>query len=204
MNINKTLVKPHLTLFILKNSCTLFLLSLFVCACVPTSDSSKVDKKYFDLTQFVQQQVNRLNAQKPNVKKQINLDGQTDEIQTDTLDWAKELALFSEADLNLPSLRDSYEIKEDKAKHTITYIAKEEKQKVREINIVFGENSEIEKVNIKEIKIVFSEDNQLYEIQRVMEMKLENNLLSAYSIKGFQKVILKDSLVYDIKATLVN
>ncbi len=188
----------------MKKITTLFFLSFLCIACVPTTDISNAEKKYFDLTKFVQQQTEMLNAQKRKVKKQVNLSGQADEIQTDTLDWEKELALFREADINSPSLRDSYEISEDKVNGIVIYTAKEEKQKVREISIIFGENNTVEKVNIKEIKIVFSEDNQLYEIQRTMEMQLKNNLLSAYSIKGFQKVILKDSLVYDISATLVN
>jgi hypothetical protein len=169
---------------------------------VPTSATKDADKKYFDLIQFTDNQVHELYMQKLQVKKKIFLDGETDQITLDTLNWEKELALFKEADINSPSLRDSYEIDEDKSRHTLTYTAKESKLKVKEIKLVFDEQSQMNKVSIKQVKIFFSEDNQLYEIQRDLSMELKNNLLSAYSIKGFQKVILKDSLIYDINATI--
>jgi hypothetical protein len=169
---------------------------------VPTSATKQADKKYFDLIQFTDNQVHELYRQKLQVKKKIFLDGQTDQITSDTLNWEKELALFREADINSPSLRDSYDILEDKIRHTITYTAKESKLKVKEIKLVFDEQNQVDVVNVKQVKIFFSEDNQLYEVQRDLSMELKNNLLAAYSIKGFQKVILKDSLVYEISATV--
>lgn len=186
----------------MKNYFLLLLLLTCAVACVPTSATTDADKKYFDLIQFTDNQVHELYMQKLQVKKKIFLDGETDQITSDTLNWEKELALFREADINSPSLRDSYEIDEDKLNHTITYTAKESKLKVKEIKLVFDEQSQMNKVSIKQVKIFFSEDNQLYEIQRDLSMELKNNLLSAYSIKGFQKVILKDSLIYEITATL--
>jgi len=186
----------------LKNYFLLLLLLAFFAACVPTSPANEVDKKYFDLVQFTNNQVIELVKQKPQVKKKIFLEGETDEIVSDTLNWEKELALFKEADINSPSLRDSYDISEDKSNRTITYTAKESKLKIREIKLVFDEGSQVDKIKVKQVKIFFSEDNQLYEIERDLVMELKNNLLSAYSIKGFQKVILKDSLIYEINAKI--
>ncbi len=195
-------IQDFLTSSILKNYFLLLLLLSCAVACVPTSATTDADKKYFDLVQFTDNQVHELYMQKPQVKKKIFLDGQTDQITSDTLNWEKELALFREADINSPSLRDSYEISEDKIRHTLTYTAKESKLKVKEIKLVFDEQSHTNSVSVRQVKIFFSEDNQLYEIQRDLSMELKNNLLSAYSIKGFQKVILKDSLIYEISATL--
>jgi len=186
----------------MKNYFLLLLLIVCFAACVPMSATNEADKKYFDLVQFVNTQINELNAQKPQIRKKVLLGGEIDEIVSDTLNWEKELALFKEADINSPSLRDSYDIEEDKARHSITYIAKESKLKVKEIKITFDKQSQVGSVSIKQIKIFFSEDNRLYELQRDLVMELKNNLLSAYSIKGFQKVILKDSLIYEINATL--
>lgn len=186
----------------LKNYFLLLFLLICFAACVPTSATIETDKKYFDLIQFVNAQVNELNARKPQVKKKIFLGSETDEILSDTLNWEKELALFREADINSPSFRDSYEIDEDKLSHSITYTAKESRLKVKEITIIFDENSQIDKISVKQIKIFFLEDNQLYELQRDLVMELKNNLLSAYTIKGFQKVILKDSLIYQIEAVI--
>lgn len=180
-----------------------FLFFLVSCsACVPTSATKETDKKYFDLIAFVDKQISELNTQKMQVRKKILLNNETDEIQTDTLNWEKELALFRESDINSPSFRDSYQIEEDKANRSVTYTAKESKLKVKEIKLIFDEHSQIDKVSVKQIKIFFSEDNQLYELQRDLVMELKNNLLSAYAIKGFQKVILKDSLIYQIEAVV--
>lgn len=185
----------------MKNYFLLLLLFIFY-GCVPTSATKEVDKKYFDLIQFTDNLVKELAMQKPQVQKKIFLDGETDNVTSDTLNWEKELALFKEADINSPSLRDSYEIDEDKLRNTLTYTAKESKLKVKEIKLIFDEQSQANKVSIKQVKIFFSEDNQLYEVQRDLAMELKNSQLLAYSIKGFQKVILKDSLIYEINATI--
>ena len=177
----------------------LLLLSQVFTACVPTSANKDADKKYFDVAGLIHQQISELSKGKPKIEKKTSLSGKQDQIKTDTLDWNKELALFKEADINSPALRDSYEISEDKANKTITYAAKEEKLKVKEIKLQYNENSQITNLNISQLKIIFSEDNHLYEIQRVMEISLKDNLLNTYSIKGFQKVALKDSLVYQIE-----
>lgn len=185
----------------MKNYFLLFLIFISY-ACVPTSATNDADKKYFDLVQFTDNLVKELTIKKPKVDKKIFLGGEADNITSDTLNWEKELALFKEADINSPSLRDSYEIEEDKLKHTLTYTAKESKLKVKEIRLAFDEQSQANKVSIKQVKIFFSEDNQLYEIQRDLAMELKNNELFTYSIKGFQKVILKDSLIYEINAMI--
>jgi hypothetical protein len=187
----------------LKSFWCLLLLVLIVTACVPTSANKDADKKYFDIAALIHQQIGELSKRKPKVEKNILLGGTKDQISTDTLDWGKELALFKEADINSPSLRDSYEIDDDKPNQTITYTAKEDKLKVREIKLQYNENSQIADLKINQVKIVFTDDNQLYEIQRVMEMSLKDNLLSNYAIKGFQKVAMKDSLVYRIEGKIV-
>lgn len=170
---------------------------------MPTSANQDADKKYFDLAALIHSQISTLSKQKPQIAKTVNLSGQNDQILTDTLDWEKELALFKEADINSPSLRESYEINDDKASKTLTYTAKEEKLKVREIKLSYDEHSQMTALKVKQVKIVFSDDNQLYEIQRVMEMTLKDNLLTSYSIQGFQKVAMKDSLVYQIQGKVV-
>jgi len=179
-----------------------FLFSLVIEACNPIPTSKERGKKYFDLALFVQKQIDKLSNQSLLVEKQIYLGGKKQEILTDSINWAKELALFREADINSPALANSYEIKEDKQAHTLSYVAKEDKQKVREIQLVLGNNGHLESINIKEVKIVYAENNQLYEIYRKMSMKVKDEQLYAYSIQGFQKVVLKDSMVYEIRGLI--
>jgi hypothetical protein len=193
-------VKIHLFafLYILLLSCVLGL-----GACNPlNSNQNQEEKKYFQLAQFVKNQSNLLEKQKPKVSKKVLLDGNTQTLFTDSIDWTKELALFTESDINSPSLVNSYDIKQEN--NTLIYTAKESKLKIREIQLLFGGNGAIEDVNVEQVNIVYAEDNQLYEIKRVIKMQLKDGLLSFYSIKGFQKVAFKDSLVYGIEAIVNN
>jgi maltodextrin utilization protein YvdJ len=171
-------------------------------ACSPTSASKENEKRYFDLASFVQKQIDLLSHQSLWVEKKIYLDGRRQEISTDSINWTKELALFREADLNSPSLVSSYDIKEDKQARTLSYLAKEDRLKVREIQLVLGGDGSIENINIEEVKIVYAENNPLYEISRKMSMKIKNGQLYAYTIQGFQKVVLKDSMVYEINGVI--
>ncbi|GAB4187597.1 MAG: hypothetical protein OHK0057_24050 [Thermoflexibacter sp.] len=175
---------------------------LVIEACSPTSSSKENEKRYFDLASFVQEQVDKLSNQSLLVEKKIYLDGKQQEIFSDSINWAKELALFREADLNSPSLVGSYDIKEDKQARTLSYLAKEDRLRVREIQLVLGGDGSIENINIEEVKIVYAENNQLYEISRKMSMKVKNEQLHAYTIQGFQKVIFKDSMVYEINGII--
>lgn len=175
----------------------LFLFLFVIEACSPISTSKANEKRYFDLASFVQKQIDLLSNQPLLIEKKIYLDGKQQEISIDSINWTKELALFKEADINLPSLSGSYAIKEDKQEHIVSYLAKEDKLRVREMQIVFGEGS-IENINVKEVKIVYAENNQLYEISRKMNMKIKDGKLYAYAIQGFQKVVLKDSTIYEI------
>ncbi len=180
----------------------MFLFFLLIEACNPISTSKEREKRYFDLALFVQKQIDKLSNQPLSVQKEIYLEGKKQEILTDSINWAKELSLFKEADINSPALANSYEVKEDKQARTLSYVAKEDKQKVREIQLVLGGDGRLESINIKEVKIVYAENNQLYEIHRRMSMKIKDEQLYAYSIQGFQKVVLKDSMVYEIRGLI--
>lgn len=179
-----------------------FLFFLVIEACSPISASKENEKRYFDLASFIQKQIDLLSNQSLWIEKKIYLDGKQQEISTDSINWAKELALFKEADLNSPSLVGNYDIKEDKQARTLTYLAKEDRLKVREIQLVLGGDRNIENINIEEVKIVYAENNQLYEISRKMNMKIKNGQLHAYTIQGFQKVVFKDSMVYEINGII--
>ncbi|SFF31323.1 hypothetical protein [Thermoflexibacter ruber] len=179
-----------------------FLFFLVIEACSPTASSKENEKRYFDLASFVQKQVDKLSKQSLLVEKKIYLDGKQQKIFSDSINWAKELALFKEADVNSPSLVGSYDIKEDKQAHTLSYLAKEDRVKVREIQLVLGGDGSIENINVEEVKIVYAENNQLYEISRKMSMKVKNEQLHAYTIQGFQKVVFKDSMVYEINGII--
>jgi hypothetical protein len=172
----------------------LFFLCLFACSDLQMKPQAATHL-YFDLPSFVKQQIEILKKQPCKVQKSLTSDSQTQEISADTVDWQKELALFLEADINKPALRDAYFVNKDNSK--VEYWAMDKRAKVRRI-LVKG-NAE----NPTEIQVSMLDANLLYQTEKELFMQFANNKLSNYEIKGFQKVLFKEQLDYSMKAKLV-
>jgi hypothetical protein len=89
----------------------LFLLPLFF-AC--TSDTAEVNSDqvaFFDLRSYVNEEVDRLTSRKTKVTKTITLNGKTETKELDDLNFANDLRIFREADINKPAWLEKYETK---------------------------------------------------------------------------------------------
>jgi hypothetical protein len=172
----------------------LFLLCLFACSDLQMKPQAATNL-YFDLPSFVKQQIEILKKQPCKVQKSLTSGNQTQEISAAMVDWQKELALFLEADINKPALRDAYFVNQDKSK--IEYLAMDKKAKIRRI-LVKGSAE-----NPTEIQVSMLDANLLYQTEKEFFMQFENNKLSNYEIKGFQKVLFKEQLDYKMQAKLV-
>jgi len=95
-----------------------FLLITFLAvqtACSRIDESQdQLEKKYFDLRFFIEDQIKILSILQPELEKKIQIDGHTEEVRThpDSSQWAGELELFRQTDLNKPVLRDLYSIED--------------------------------------------------------------------------------------------
>lgn len=185
----------------------ILLLLFFVVGCRSERKAETAEKVYFDLAGFVDQQVAYLQENPVNALKKVDMNGEHEEVNIinnkieksgELVNWEKELALFKEADINKPVLRNSYEVIEKLEGLATIYMAKEEDLPVHSLS-VFRENQDEE---VTEISISYLEEKDLFLNTRELRMELENEKLRKLTINGFQKLPTIDSLIYYIQIEL--
>lgn len=148
-------------------------------------------KKYLDLKGLIENQIKTLNKQKAEVQKSILMSEKSENKLIKTINWAKELELFIQADLNKPAFIQSYQV--DSSSTGVKYTLKEtEKLPVKYLNII--------KVGADGITIeaLVNNKNYLYETERHLKLSLKNNQIIDYQIVGFQKIIFGDKKSFKI------
>lgn len=153
-------------------------------------------KRYFDLKGFIEKQIKTLNNQKPIVQKTIIMADILENQPIKTIDWAKELELFIQADLNKPAFVQSYQV--DSSSVSMKYTLKEtEKLPVKYLYIrKVGEDG-------ISIEAFTNNDNYLYQTERLLKMSLKNNQVIDYQIDGFQKIIFGNKKVFKINGKII-
>ncbi len=158
----------------------------------------------FDVAAYVQAEIDRLQAKQPAVLKSVKTEDQPDEtIQLDQLDWADELAIFAEADINKPTLREYYNREEEQTADggKIIRFTKTEDAKVP-VESLYLEISAQDK--LQQLRTVIRDENLLFYSKRsaTLESNPETGRIQGYEVKGVQKMIFGDSLRYSIMGTL--
>lgn len=152
-------------------------------------------KRYFDLKGLVEKQINSLNSQKSTVRKVVLLSEKTETQTIKNIDWARELTLFTQADLNKPAFIQSYSV--DSSSNGVKYTLKNtEKLPVKYLTV-----SRVGEDGIR-VEALMNSKNYLYEIERYLEMNLKNNNVTSYQIKGFQKIIFGNKKVFNINGVI--
>lgn len=167
---------------------------------------------FFDLDSLIDQQVANLSRIQPVLEKEAEINGKQERIKlekTDSAVWAKELDIFRQLDLNARALNAGrYEVKTGLRDGTsnlsiIEYAAKEELP-LSHVRIYYQENPE--KVRRIEGKFRSKETNRLYSSGRYLSMELidinSQAMLTKYSVIGGQKMIMGDSMSYNIVGAL--
>lgn len=168
--------------------------SLMVLSCSSESQTNQT-KKYFDLKGLIESQIKILNKLKPIVQKSILIAEKSENQVVKTIDWAKELALFIQADLNKPAFIQSYQV--DSSSTSLKYtLKKTEKLPVKFLNIT---NVGTDGINIEAL---VNNDNYLYQTERHLKLSLKNNQVTDYQIDGFQKIVFGDKKVFKINGVI--
>ncbi len=157
---------------------------------------AKEGKKYFDLKAWVAETVKQKSGKRCVLVKKTLIDGKSEKQALEQINWEHELMLFAEADLNSPALTDDYQIVENKAEKTMVYQSTNPNNKVQKMEIKGYPDQ------LSEIAIEVAETNQFYEAKRKMRLKLLDNQLIAYQIMGFQRILFKNAMEYEINAQL--
>ncbi len=113
---------------------------VFISSCSKEPQEKKSEPgKFFDLVAYFSKEADALNTTKPEITKTIIKDGATEtKTLSDSIDWKKELKIFSENSINKPAWKDSFsaDTLKESSSNTITYKTADEKISVKEIVII--------------------------------------------------------------------
>lgn len=144
---------------------------------------------YYDVLGFVKQQISNLSVQKPMVSKAVAVNETRNQQNTRDINWTRELELFTQADINKPALRSSYQIvRPDSLTYQYTLKNSEERLTVRSLRV------QVDSVTHqpRRIEAVLQTQNPLYSSERTL--LLESGLTGGqwrvqhYKLAGFQKL----------------
>ncbi len=172
-----------------------FLAIILLLGCVQKS-AIKYEAGYFDV-ELICQQLSRL-MQGATVEKTIKMSNQTTSFvkdNTDTAFWRDELLMLKACNINKPSFLGNYAIQ--KEGFTTTYSALKSSYPVRFLQINQSPEGEL-----LGLKAEFATQNPLFFIRRSMEYQFENQKIVSYQVKSTKKVVLLDSLNFDVSATI--
>lgn len=194
----------------------LFLVCYIICSftgCVSSERIKDIDKVYFNLEAFLQQQMDTLARSNHTITKtiQFNKESEQQEFTTGStpqgafpittihsyLRWQKELRPFLNAGINKPALLDQYS--SDTSRYasgtidSIRYRANNNDLQTRKMVIDFTEKGNVEKVYIK-----LAKNNPLYKSQQFLTFLPEEK---RYIIKGQQDVHFFDKDKFTIEVS---
>lgn len=184
----------------------MMILALTASCINPENGTVDVDL-YFDVKGLLQNQIALMDSLQPRLEKTAILEGSPDHVafQPDSLDWARELELFYELDLNKTSLRDKYAIERtfelDSTVEVITYSSLEEEEtSMDHVKIVLKDDQPTL------LEGVFDSKSPLFNSWRNLSLKFSSldssNLLTTYTISGAQKMIWKDTVYFEIEGKI--
>ncbi|WP_460977364.1 hypothetical protein [Spirosoma knui] len=145
---------------------------------------------YYDVAGFVKKQIAELSAQKPLVAKSVLINAEQNQQATRDVNWSRELELFTQADINKPALRTSYQITRPDSL-TYQYLLKksEERLTVRSLRVQLDPATR----QPRRIEAVLQTKNPLYSSER--HLLLESGptqgqqwRVAHYKLSGFQQL----------------
>jgi hypothetical protein len=158
----------------------------------------------YNLTLYLQQQTERLKAEKPMVLKSVSTIGEaTETIETDAINWEDELAVFEQLDLRRPALEEYYKKQEfvlENGDIAIEYKKlPDSKTLVNYLYITLNPNRKL-----KQLNATLLDKNPLFYSNKKVQLNAESNTgnISGYTIQGVQKLIFSDSLHYKVSTNL--
>jgi hypothetical protein len=161
----------------------LLFISLLLVGCTELETENST-KTYFDLASLVNQQIAELNKNQPLTHKNLAIEEKKEVLNTNKIDWQKELELFLQADLNKQSYQLSYN-KEETPKMAVYMLKEGENLPVKSLKIIF----EVDRT-AKQIEALIQTKNYLYQSEKHLFMTLDKNHLTHYQIEGWQELFM--------------
>lgn len=134
----------------------LVIITLLACLLGCSSPQSGADlapdqQNFFDIEGYFNEEIDRLEDLKPTIEKIVSLDGTSETIRPDSLNYENELSVFVNSDINKISWMDRYAAdtlrNADRALQSVRYEAQDDKLRTRLIEIDYRDGRP-DKINI--------------------------------------------------------
>lgn len=172
--------------------------------------SEKQPATFYPMDSLILDQVEHLANIRARLFKEAFLDGETDTITyvPDNVGWEKELAIFSKLnEINKPINRNNYEVS-DGLLDSGSNLTVKAFRSLRDLPVVYLRiyyQGTLEKP--RKIEAMYDEENLLFSSRRLLSMHLQQvdskTVVTSYSVKGGQKMILGDSVAFTIRGNVL-
>lgn len=178
-----------------------FFLLIQLSACISSQGDENVEI-YFSLPKFLNQQIQQLDSQKPQVKKTVINDAKIETQNLSIADWRKELKMFIEADINKSIFKDSYQVQAVKSgeKFQKNYQALKSHLKTKNLRVVYNQAQKIQRIEVDyaESNFLFGSDKKL-----ILECNPQTETIQSYHIKGHQSNLFGYKSHYEVKGDIL-
>jgi hypothetical protein len=199
LKINGTLVNK-LTL--------LLLLALLITSC----DRKEREANLYPIDSLVTAQIMSLTAMQAVLQKQAIMGAKADSIvftPKDTADWVSELDIFRQLGvMNKPVSRASYLVDDglyDPGSNLTVkvFTSTAPELPVQDLRVFYNRSVHYP----RKIEARYDEETSLYKSSRLLTLEFQNinnkNILTSYSVKGGQKMIMGDSVIFSVKGKIL-
>lgn len=152
--------------------------------------------RYFDVKGLLTQQVAQLARRHAAVTKRVSLRGGAPEtVRVPAVQWADELQIFFQADINKAALRGAYAVDSvalpgGSLRRTYTRLPGQPNAPVARLMVL--QQGAI----AQEVAATIVQTNPLFSAQKQLRFHLQNGQLRQYEVVGTQKLVLFDTLRY--------
>ena len=167
-----------------------FLLStLLISSCTDPAQQNQPNV-YYDVLGYVKGQIADLSIKKPIISKTVAINEKRNQQTTRDISWSRELELFTQADINKPALRSSYQItRPDSLTYQYTLKHSEERLTVRSLLVKVDSMTH----RPSRIEAVLQTNNPLYSSERHLRLDsgpdgAQQWRVQHYTVSGFQKL----------------
>jgi hypothetical protein len=181
------------------------MLGLALSGCESSSSATKITA-YFDVAGLFTSQADRIVG--TSFEKSASIDGltETKTLKFDSLEWTKELSMFINMDINKAVLVGGFS--EEKANSSDGSSVLYKKKPEVESGVQWMKLDYDSRGNVVAFSGRFEEENALYQNSRELFATFAAQkgvpTLESYRIKGFQKILMKDTVNYQIEAKALN
>ncbi|MCU0450276.1 MAG: hypothetical protein MUC97_10630 [Bernardetiaceae bacterium] len=159
--------------------------------CAPNGSSpASVPGPYPDLAALAREQAQQLAARQPPVRQRgrYGLNPASDEAPAQ-VNWPQVLEMLQKVDLNKPTYRGAYQV--DSTADRRVYTARRPDMPARRVEMVGPVGAP------RLVRVQYQESQYLYQTGQTIELRLANQALQFYRIKGYQHFIFNDTVFYD-------